>query len=175
MSIRTQNLVPIRQDGGRQMQRRNPSRRKPAWSWSEQPAGTRKWSRSVVSDSLRSHGLQSTRLLCPWDFPGKSTGVGYHFLLQGIFLTQGRRDSFSRRWVPESLGIRTEFSQRVGLQHAAKTSDVRDTAKALGQGAKTETELLGSELVTVFITQNATGVTRLSRIITTVTLQSTKP
>jgi len=29
------------------------------------------------------------RLLRPWDFPGKSTGVGCHFLLQGIFLTQG--------------------------------------------------------------------------------------
>ena len=28
-------------------------------------------------------------LLCPWNFPGKSTGVGCHFLLQGIFLTQG--------------------------------------------------------------------------------------
>ena len=31
----------------------------------------------------------STRLLRPWDFPGKSTGVGCHFLLQGIFPTQG--------------------------------------------------------------------------------------
>ena len=30
-----------------------------------------------------------TRLLCPWDVPGKNTGVGCHFLLQGIFLTQG--------------------------------------------------------------------------------------
>ena len=30
-----------------------------------------------------------TRLLHPWDFPGKSTGVGCHCLLQGIFLTQG--------------------------------------------------------------------------------------
>ena len=30
-----------------------------------------------------------TRLLCPWDPPGKNTGVGCHFLLQGIFLTQG--------------------------------------------------------------------------------------
>ena len=29
-----------------------------------------------MSDSLRPHGLQPTRLLCPWDFPGKSTGVG---------------------------------------------------------------------------------------------------
>ena len=40
-----------------------------------------KWSRSVVSDSSRPHGLQPTRLLRPWDFPGKSTGVGCHCLL----------------------------------------------------------------------------------------------
>ena len=33
-------------------------------------------SRSVVPDSSRPHGLQPTRLLCPWDFPGKDTGVG---------------------------------------------------------------------------------------------------
>ena len=35
-----------------------------------------KGSRSVVSNSQRLHGLQLTRLLHPWDFPGKSTGVG---------------------------------------------------------------------------------------------------
>ena len=42
-----------------------------------------KWKlgRSVVSDSSRPHGLQPTRLLHPWDFPGKSTGVGCHCLL----------------------------------------------------------------------------------------------
>ena len=40
-----------------------------------------KWSRSVMSDSSQSYGLQPTRLLCPWDFPGKSTGVGCHCLL----------------------------------------------------------------------------------------------
>ena len=44
---------------------------------------------SVVSDSLRPHGLQPTRLLGPWDFPGMNTGVGCRFLLQGIFLIQG--------------------------------------------------------------------------------------
>ena len=48
-----------------------------------------KWSHSVMFDSLWHHGLQSTRLLHPWDLPGKSTRVGCHFLLQGIFLTQG--------------------------------------------------------------------------------------
>ena len=43
-----------------------------------------KWSRSVMSDSQRPHGLQPTRLLRPWDFPGKSTGVGCHCLLQVV-------------------------------------------------------------------------------------------
>ena len=41
-----------------------------------------KWSCSVMSYSLRPHGLQPTRLLCPWDFPGKSTGVRCHCLLR---------------------------------------------------------------------------------------------
>ena len=36
-----------------------------------------------MSNSSRPHGLQATRLLHPWDFPGKSTGVGCHCLLQG--------------------------------------------------------------------------------------------
>ena len=44
---------------------------------------------SVVFNSLRPHGLSSTRLLRPWDFPGKDTGVGCHFLLHRIFPTQG--------------------------------------------------------------------------------------
>ena len=44
-----------------------------------------KWSCSVVSNSQRPHGLQPTRLLRPWDFPGKSTGVGCHCLLQWMF------------------------------------------------------------------------------------------
>ena len=51
------------------------------WQW--------EWSRSVVSDSLQPHGLQPTGLLHPGDSPGKNTGVGCHFLLQGILLTQG--------------------------------------------------------------------------------------
>ena len=41
-----------------------------------------KWSHSVVSDSPQPHGLQPTRLLRPWDFPGKSTGLGCHCLLR---------------------------------------------------------------------------------------------
>ena len=44
---------------------------------------------SVVSDSLQPHALWLTRILCLWNFPGKNTGERYHFLLQGIFWTQG--------------------------------------------------------------------------------------
>ena len=47
-------------------------------------------SHSVVSNSLQLLGLQLTWLLCPWNFPGKNTGVGRHFLLQGSNIpTQG--------------------------------------------------------------------------------------
>ena len=42
------------------------------------------WVASVVSDSVRPHRRQPTRLPRPWDSPGKNTGVGCHFLLQCI-------------------------------------------------------------------------------------------
>ena len=45
-------------------------------------------SHSVMPDSLWPHGLQLASLCCPWDFPGKNTGVGSYFLPQGIFLTR---------------------------------------------------------------------------------------
>ena len=38
---------------------------------------------SIKSSSFRPQGLQPAKLLCPWHFPGKNTGVHYHFLLQG--------------------------------------------------------------------------------------------
>ena len=38
---------------------------------------------SVVSSSLQPRGLEPTRLLYPWDFPGKNNGVSCHSLLQG--------------------------------------------------------------------------------------------
>ena len=51
-------------------------------------------------------------LLCPWDSPGKNTGVGCHFLLQGIFLTQ--------RWNPGLLQCRQspyQLSYKGSLSH----------------------------------------------------------
>ena len=52
-----------------------------------------KWCHSVVSDSWRPHGLQPTRLLHPWAFPGRSTGVGCHCLLR-IFALQIAKSSW---------------------------------------------------------------------------------
>ena len=44
---------------------------------------------SVMSTSLHPHGLQPTRLFCPWNFPGEAVGMGCHFLLQEIIPIQG--------------------------------------------------------------------------------------
>ena len=59
-----------------------------------------KWSRSVVSDSLQPHGLWPTRLLHPWDSPGKSTGVGCHLLLIVLQWTLGSM-SLCQLWIPQ--------------------------------------------------------------------------
>ena len=56
-------------------------------------------------DSLRPCGLQSARLLSPWDSPGKNTGVGCHVLLQGIFPTQGSNPGLLH-WLVVSLPLR---------------------------------------------------------------------
>ena len=64
---------------------------------------------SVVSNSLRPHGLQPTRLLCPLVSPGKNTGEGFHALLLGIFPTQGSNPGLllvgSRLSYPVAHGI----------------------------------------------------------------------
>ena len=44
---------------------------------------------SIVSDSMWPHGVLTAGLLCPWNSPGKHTGVACHSMLQGIFPTQG--------------------------------------------------------------------------------------
>ena len=58
------------------------------WIYSSVLRTAKSVSYSVVSDSLRPHGLFPARLLCPWDFPSKNTGLGCHSLLQGIFSIQ---------------------------------------------------------------------------------------
>ena len=55
------------------------------------------------------HGLYPSRLLCPWDFPGKNTGVGGHFLLHEVFLTQESNPSLlcllHCRWILYLLSL----------------------------------------------------------------------
>ena len=77
------------------------------------------------------HGLQPTRLLlCPWDFPGKDTGVDCYFLLKGIFPTQGSNLPLLR-WQVDSLPLNHQGSPKTNqspiidalcLRRAADTS-----------------------------------------------------
>ena len=77
----------------------NPWVRKLPWS--------RKWQPTPVFLLGESHGLEPTRFLCPWKFPGKNTGVGCHFLLQGSFLTQGLNPGLLHllHWQVDSLPL----------------------------------------------------------------------
>ena len=51
-----------------------------------------------MSSSLRPHGLEPTRLLCPWGFPGRNTGVDCYFLLREIFATGGQTHTSCVVW-----------------------------------------------------------------------------
>ena len=63
-----------------------------------------KWRRSVVSDSKRPPGLQPARILCPWDFPGKSTGVECHRLLRGMYCSH---QSITIHWCQDAKSAET--------------------------------------------------------------------
>ena len=76
-------------------------------------------SRSVVSDSLRPHGLEPARLLCPWNSSGKNTGVGRHPPLQGIFPTQGSNPGLRHcRQICYSLSPQGSPVSAVGVPNA---------------------------------------------------------
>ena len=88
---------------------------------------------SVVSDYLRLHGPQPARLLYPWTSPDRKTGVGYHSLLQGIFLTQGSnlgllhcRGFFTIWATREDPGMRQQ--RAVVLERRKSTNNVPFTA-----------------------------------------------
>ena len=77
-----------------------------------------KWksSRSVVSNSQRPHELEPTRLLRPWDFPGRSTGVGCH---SRVHLEQKVKEHW--RWVI--------LRQQVEEKNLAKESEKKGSEK----------------------------------------------
>ena len=74
---------------------------------------------SAMSDSLQPCGLLPTRLLCPWDSPGKNTRVGCHSILQGIFPTQG-----SNLGLPHCRQILYYLSHRVSLIYENTAKEV---------------------------------------------------
>jgi len=67
-----------------------------------------KWSRSVMSNPQRPHGLQPTRLLHSWDFPGKSTRVGCHCLLR---IWEQRKENQVRETKQEAAVARVDFEK----------------------------------------------------------------
>ena len=79
-----------------------------------------------MSDSVQPHRRQPTRLPCPWDSPGKNTGVGCHFLLQCMKVKSERKSLshvrlFTTPWTaahqaPPSMGFsRQEYWSGVPL------------------------------------------------------------
>ena len=86
-----------------------------------------KWSHSVVSDLQQPHGLQPTRLLHPWDFPGKSTGIGCHCLLiisQLLWIWSSEKVLDERFWIRVSHG--TQLGYWPGLQSSEHLSGAGD-------------------------------------------------
>ena len=78
---------------------------------------------SVMSDSLQPHGLQLVRILCPWDFPGKNTGVGYHALLQDIYIYTHTHFTLAQEYFVFYLKTKTGTSlvvQQLGLHSQCK-------------------------------------------------------
>ena len=99
--------------------------------------------------TLRAHGLQPARLLCPWDSPGKSTGAGCRALLHGISqprgLLQEARMSYTScigRWVLYHLGRPSK-----GLFHCKDCSQLDGSGAdlcltlALGRGSENKVQL----------------------------------
>ena len=71
-----------------------------------------KWRCSVVSDSSWPHGLQPTRLLHPWDFPGKSAGVGCHCLVPFCLYMLNKTSQWNT-WLSKVLKQKEELDKVV--------------------------------------------------------------
>ena len=73
---------------------------------------------SVVSDSVRPHGLQPSRLPRPWDSPGKNTGVGCHFLLQCMNVKRESEVAQSCLTLRDPMDCSLSGSSAHGIFHA---------------------------------------------------------
>ena len=122
-----------------------------------------KWSHSVMSDSSRPHGLQPTRLLHPWDFPGKSTGVGCQLWKLAQIHVHRFGDPSNHlilSWPLLLLTESTDFPQRgklatTQLSHALKVpltplSDIHPREKAAGPCIITQDDAMLQNCHTLF-------------------------
>ena len=92
-----------------------------------------------MSDSSRPHGLQPTRLLHPWDFPGKSIGVGCHCLLHKLlnhsqFMAYYETSKKFKKinWllvITQSSEHCVGVSQKIKNMRSIKISEFKDTSK----------------------------------------------
>ena len=75
---------------------------------------------SGVSDSVWPHRWQPTRLLCPWDSPGKNTGVVCHFLLQSSPITSWQIDGETMETVKDFIFLGSKISADGDCSHEIK-------------------------------------------------------
>ena len=93
-----------------------------------------------MPDSQRPHGLQPTRVLCPWDFPGKSTGVGCHCLLQVHSVARSQTllkqlsSSSSKMYVINKMGHRRRQWQPTPVLLPGKSQGRRSLAGCSPRG-----------------------------------------
>ena len=71
-----------------------------------------------MSDSVRPHRQQPTRLPCPWDSPGKNTGVGCHFLLQCMKMKSESEVAYSYPTLRYPMDCRLPGSSALGIFQA---------------------------------------------------------
>ena len=112
----------------------------------------------VVSSSLRSQELSPARLLCPWDFPGKNTGVGCNFLLQGIFPTQGSNLCLLH-WQAGSLPLSHQRSppKNYLIQHASPSGKTLSSVQFISVAQSCPT--LCNPMYTRLLCPSSTGET----------------
>ena len=92
-----------------------------------------------MSDSVRPHRLHPAMLLCPWDSPGKNTGVGCHFLLHVY-----HQRTITRSW--NSIGTPVEEFLLLRLDHALAHSGSFSSPPGLSRAACTVRHTLQGEL-----------------------------
>ena len=92
--------------------------------WLRKQKGSCCWVTSVMSDSVRPHRRQPTRLPQPWDSPGKNTGVGCHFLLQCMKVKSEREVAQSCPTLSDNTRNSTQYSVII---YRGKESEKKNT------------------------------------------------